>query len=68
MLSDGSVVPYDWLVVALGAETNTFGVRGVRECALPFSTYQDAMRLKSRLALLEANLSHPGRLAFCWGN
>lgn len=58
-LADGSEVPYDWLVVALGAETTTRGVPGVRECALLFSTYTDALRLKGRLELLQGRLQHP---------
>ncbi|KAL4423108.1 hypothetical protein ABPG77_004791 [Micractinium sp. CCAP 211/92] len=59
VLADGASVPYDWLVVSLGAETATFGVPGVRECALPFSTYQDSQRVAARLALLESRLSYP---------
>lgn len=59
VLSDGASVPYDWLVVSLGAETSTFGVPGVRECALPFATYQDSQRVAARLALLESRLSYP---------
>lgn len=47
-LSDGASVPYDWLVVSLGAETSTFGLPGVKECALPFSTYEDAQRVRTR--------------------
>jgi NADH:ubiquinone reductase (non-electrogenic) len=45
LLSDGLSVPYDWLVLALGAETNTFGIPGVKELAMPFSTYDDAMKV-----------------------
>ena len=48
-LESGDVVPYDWLVLALGANTNTFGVPGVKEFALSFSVYDDAMRLKRAL-------------------
>lgn len=48
-LESGDVVPYDWLVLALGASTNTFGVPGVKEFALSFSVYDDAMRLKRAL-------------------
>ena len=48
MLADGGSVPYDWLVVSLGAETATFGVPGVKENAIPFSTYQDAQRVGGR--------------------
>ena len=46
VLSDGAQVAYDWLVVSLGAETSTFGIPGVKELALPFSTYQDAQRVR----------------------
>ena len=50
MLQDGAAVPYDWLVVSLGAETSTFGIPGVKDCALPFSTFQDAERVRRRQA------------------
>ncbi|GAB4822180.1 hypothetical protein N2152v2_009226 [Parachlorella kessleri] len=59
LLQNGLSVPYDWLVLALGSETNTFGVPGVKELALPFSTYSDAMRVIERLEVLEANVMHP---------
>lgn len=59
LLSDGVSIPYDWLVLALGSETNTFGVLGVKELALPFSTYDDALKVISRLEVLEANVMHP---------
>ncbi|KAI3435718.1 hypothetical protein D9Q98_001776 [Chlorella vulgaris] len=58
-LSDGASVPYDWLVVSLGAETSTFGLPGVKECALPFSTYEDAQRVAARLQLLEELVGYP---------
>jgi NADH:ubiquinone reductase (non-electrogenic) len=50
LLQDGGRVPYDWLVMAVGARTNSFGVPGVEEYALQFSTYEDAVRLKEELA------------------
>ena len=40
-LSSGIAVDYDWLVLALGSETNTFGVPGAREHALTFCSYDD---------------------------
>lgn len=45
VLADGLSVPYDWLVLALGAETSTFGVPGAKELALPFATYDDALKV-----------------------
>lgn len=52
-LANGSVVEYDWLVVALGAETTTFGIPGARELAVPFCTYADALQAKERLQDLQ---------------
>jgi len=45
-LKDGQTLEYDWLVLALGAETASFGIPGVRELALPFCTYNDAVRVR----------------------
>ncbi|KAI7840189.1 hypothetical protein COHA_005972 [Chlorella ohadii] len=59
VLADGGSVPYDWLVVSLGAETSTFGVPGVKESALPFATFQDAQRVNERLTLLEQRVEYP---------
>lgn len=52
VLADGSAVDYDFLIVALGAETDTRGVPGVRDHAVPFNTYDDAIRVCGQLALL----------------
>jgi NADH:ubiquinone reductase (non-electrogenic) len=49
LLQDGGRIPYDWLVMALGAKTNSFGIPGVQEHALQFATYDDAIRLKEEL-------------------
>lgn len=59
VLDSGEGLPYDWLVLALGAETNTFGIPGVKEYALPFSTYDDASRVVSRLDALSAGSGYP---------
>lgn len=44
-MADSSVVEFDWLVLALGSDTVTFGIPGVKELALPFTTFDDAMRV-----------------------
>jgi demethylphylloquinone reductase len=49
VLTSGESLPYDWLVLALGAETNTFGVPGVKEYAFPFSTFEDASKVAAQL-------------------
>ena len=45
VLADGAAVEYDWLVLALGSRSATFGIPGVRELALPFCTFDDAQRV-----------------------
>jgi len=54
LLEGGAAVEYDWLVVALGAESDPRGVPGVKELARPFVTLEDATFVKDRLADLEA--------------
>lgn len=46
--SAGSVA-YDTLVVALGAESNFYGVPGAGEHALPLKFLEDAVRIKNRI-------------------
>jgi NADH dehydrogenase len=41
--------PYDYLVLALGAEVNYFGVDGAAEHAFPLYTLADAVRLKDHV-------------------
>ena len=48
-LVGGNELEYDWLVLALGADTVTYGVPGVRENCLPFATFDDATRLNEAL-------------------
>eukprot|EP01026_Neomeris_dumetosa_P045265 TRINITY_DN3832_c0_g2_i2.p1 TRINITY_DN3832_c0_g2~~TRINITY_DN3832_c0_g2_i2.p1 ORF type:complete len:527 (-),score=54.82 TRINITY_DN3832_c0_g2_i2:180-1760(-) len=53
MLNDGSCIEYDWLVVALGSEANLQVVEGAKEHAIPFCTYQDAVKIKDSLQVLK---------------
>lgn len=46
VLASGERVEYDWLVVALGAEVDARGVPGVKEHAVPFSSYEDALKVR----------------------
>lgn len=45
-LNNGASVDYDWLVLALGSETNTFGVPGAREHAITFCSYSDVEKAR----------------------
>ena len=51
VLSSGVAVEYDWLVLALGADSVFFGIEGVKEHCVPFCTYSDAMRVYLLFAL-----------------
>jgi len=53
-LASGTNLPYDWLVVALGAAADPRGVPGIRENARPFNSLADAEFVAGRLAAFEA--------------
>lgn len=48
ILRDGQI-GFDYLVVALGAETNYFGIKGMQEHAYVLKTSRDADRLRQRI-------------------
>jgi hypothetical protein len=52
-LATGEVVPYDYLIVSLGAEPDSKGVPGVKDFAKPFATLDDAVWLDEQLQQLE---------------
>ena len=64
-------IPYDYLVLALGAMVNFFGTPGADQYALPLYTMDDAIRLKEHiLKTFEAVDKNPalmddGALNFC---
>lgn len=49
MLSDGSRISFDFLVLAAGASTNTFGVPGVEEHAFELKQLEDALTLRNHI-------------------
>lgn len=57
VLANGDRVEYDWLVVALGAESDPRGVPGVKELARPFVNLDDAMYVNNKLAEFELRSS-----------
>ena len=52
----GERLPFDVLVVAVGAEPNDFGVPGVREHALTFYSVGDALRANATVKMAAANV------------
>jgi NADH dehydrogenase len=49
LVADGRQVGYDYLILAAGATTATFGIPGVEEHSFPLKTMPDALRLRAHL-------------------
>lgn len=47
--NDEEILPFDYCIVALGSDTNFFGVPGVAEHALTLKNLEDARRIKNRI-------------------
>jgi NADH dehydrogenase len=59
-LADADPVPFDSVIVASGATTKYFGVRGAAQFSFPLYTLSDARRLRDHvLRRLEAADTHP---------
>ena len=59
VLDDGCTIDYDWLVLALGSDTATFGVPGVVEHCAAFNTYTDAVALHNKLKEVQSASGAP---------
>lgn len=66
-LQNGTVLPYDRLVLALGGETPMDMAPGVEEHAIAFRTLNDAYRLKERLRAIENSNADKIRVAVVGG-
>jgi len=53
-------LPFDELVIAVGSRPASFGVPGIAEHAIPFSTIEDARRVRRRVLEQYALASIPG--------
>lgn len=49
MLRGRGVLPYDYLVFALGSETNYFGIPGLEQHSTPLKTCDDAVALRNKI-------------------
>ena len=47
--TDLGIIPYDYLVLAIGADTNFFGNQNIAEKALPMKSVGEALGLRNRL-------------------
>ena len=64
LTEEGGRFPYDYLVLAAGATTNTFGIPGVEEHSFPLKSMPDALRLRAHLLRqFELAENDPGEVA-----
>jgi NADH dehydrogenase len=49
--TDTGSLDYDYLVLAMGTETNYFGIENVKANALPMKTIDDALHLRNRILI-----------------
>jgi NADH:ubiquinone reductase (H+-translocating) len=49
--TDTGILHYDYLVLAVGTESNFFGIENVKQHALPMKTIDDALNLRNHLLL-----------------
>jgi NADH dehydrogenase len=65
-LASGRRLDYDYLIVALGAETNFYGIPGLQEGALGLKTFDDAIRIRDAIWLSSCT-SNRLRIVVCGG-
>lgn len=51
-LEDKQVIPFDYLVVALGSETNFYNIPGAEQYAKTLKSVQDSLEIRSQIQLL----------------
>lgn len=51
-LRDAGTLPFDYLILALGSETNYFNIPGLKEHAYPLKRFEDAVRIRNRIETL----------------
>ncbi|GAE65196.1 NAD(P)/FAD-dependent oxidoreductase [Chryseobacterium indologenes] len=49
--TDTGTLTYDYLVLAVGTESNFFGMENVRRCALPMKSIEEALYLRNHILL-----------------
>ncbi len=59
----GEVLPYDYLVIAMGGETADFGIPGVREYAYQFKSIDDAVAINLKIGKLIKKMASRGEVS-----
>ena len=63
-LDDGEIVPYDYLLIAIGSQTPYYGIPGLAEHSHTLKSLDDALEIHERVAeaAREASASDPARV------
>ncbi len=59
---DHSVLSYDYLVLAPGAETNFYNIPGAKEYSMPLKSLEDAIRIKNQCIMQMEKAAHTENL------
>lgn len=52
LLKDSGTLPYTHLVIALGSETNYFGIPGLEQYSYPLKHFEDTVRIRNKIEAL----------------
>ena len=69
VFADARVFEYDYLLMALGSQTNDFGIPGVKEYAYQFKSIEDALMVNKKLeeSIKKSSVSYPAKIFVCGG-
>ena len=69
VFADARVFEYDYLLIALGSQTNDFGIPGVKEYAYQFKSIEDALMVNKKLeeSIKRSSASYPVKIFICGG-
>lgn len=69
VFADARVFEYDYLLIALGSQTNDFGIPGVKEYAYQFKSIEDALMVNKKVeeSVKRSSASYPVRVFICGG-
>lgn len=67
VLDSGESISYNYAVIALGSETNDFGIPGIKQYAYQFKTFLDAIKLRNNIFALIEDGNFPIRIVIGGG-
>ena len=64
---NGDLVNFEYCIIALGVETNYFGIPGLAEYGFPLKTFEDAVQIRNRIEALMRGTTGPLRIVVAGG-